>query len=258
MSGLKILLLTSAQDDFQFFQYFPQSYEQPYKVNELLLYTKYFKNCGKGCLISKDKIYFYKTFTPNLENNANQNKKKIFLFFYCDTYYNQKYIDEFTDNIFELLELDVFNENVLKKKIVKTIDELFDIYKNIDNKEEIYKEYVNDIMKNGKEEYNSGSNNTSMDSQLSYNKNKSMTRNRENSLMSIRNTNLMENMENIEMVKINELDTDLTMIFKSNKYDNYFMKLKIYKKIKLINLVIFAVIGIVIYCLIPVAVKNKK
>ena len=113
-------------------------------------------------------------------------------------------------------------------------------------------------MKNGKEEYNNGSNNTSMDSQLSYNKNKSMTRNRENSLMSIRNTNLMENMENIEMVKINELDTDLTMIFKSNKYDNYFMKLKIYKKIKLINLVIFAVIGIVIYCLIPVAVKNKK
>ena len=43
--------------------------------------------------------------------------------------------------------------------------------------------------------------------------------------MSIRNTNLMENMENLEMVKINELDTDLTKYFfvKKNFLLNIFL-----------------------------------
>ena len=50
MSGLKLLLMISAQDDFHFIHYFPQSYEQPYKVNELVLYTKFFKKCGKFCV----------------------------------------------------------------------------------------------------------------------------------------------------------------------------------------------------------------
>ena len=204
MSGLKVLLMTSAQDDFHFYHYFPQSYEQPYKVNELLLYSNYFKNCGKGCLISKDKIYFYKTFKPDMESNLNKNKKKIFLFFYCDSDYKQKYIDEFTNNIFELLELDVFDENNLKKKIADAINDLFDIYKNIENKEEIYKEYVNNIMKNGKDDINNGSNNSSMNIDFSFSKNimdTKASRKRENSLMSIRNSN-QNFVEDIEMVKM--------------------------------------------------------
>jgi hypothetical protein len=259
MSGLKVLLMTSAQDDFHFYHYFPQSYEQPYKVNELLLYSNYFKNCGKGCLISKDKIYFYKTFKPDMESNLNKNKKKIFLFFYCDSDYKQKYIDEFTNNIFELLELDVFDENNLKKKIADAINDLFDIYKNIENKEEIYKEYVNNIMKNGKDDINNGSNNSSMNIDFSFSKNimdTKASRKRENSLMSIRNSN-QNFVEDIEMVKINEFDTDLTMMFKTNKYDNFFLKIKLYKKMKIINIVIFGVIAIVLYILIPFAKNNR-
>lgn len=249
--------MISAQDDFNFMHYFPESYEQPYKVNELVLYTKFFKKCGKGCLICKDRIYFYKTYIPNIENNANNNKKKIFLFFYCDLSYNQKYIDEFTENIFDLLELDVYEENnTLKKKISKVINNLFDIYQNITNKEEIYHEYVNNIMKNAIEEKND--NNTSFGSDSSFTRKRvdlRIFRKRENSLSSLRGSNLLAN---IEMVKINENDTDLTMMFKANKYDYVYTKLKNYKKVKLINIIIFGIIGLVMYCLIPISFRNKS
>ena len=258
MSELKLLLMISAQDDFQFIQYFPQSYEQPYKVNELLLYSKFFKKCGKGCLISKDKIYFYKTYVPNIENIPNNNKKRIFLFFYCDLSYKQKYIDEFTENIYDLLDLDAFNEenNTLKKKISKIINDLFEIYKNVNNKEEIYHEYVNNLMRNARED-NSDSHNSSMGSDSSFTRKRidsRFFRKRENSLGSLRGSNLLEN---IEMVKINENDTDLTMMFKTNKYDYVYKKLKNFKKIKIINIIIFGIIGLVMICLIPILFKDK-
>ena len=257
MSSLKVLLLISAQDDFHFIHYFPSSYEQPYKVNELILYTKFFKNCGKGALITKDNIYYYKTYIPNIENNINSDKKKIFLFFYCESNYQQKYIDEFTDNIFDLFELEqeIFEGNNMKKKISKIINELFDIYKSIINKEEIYKEYVNNIMKNAREE-SFGSNNSSSDNEVSFHRNRIDTRisgNSSNSLKSIRGSNLLEN---IEMVKINEYDNDLAKMFKVNKYDYISKKIERYKKIKIINMIIFGVLGLVMFCLIPVSVKS--
>ena len=145
----------------------------------------------------------------------------------------------------------------MKKKIADAINDLFDIYKNIENKEEIYKEYVNNIMKNGKDDINNGSNNSSMNIDFSFSKNimdTKASRKRENSLMSIRNSN-QNFVEDIEMVKINEFDTDLTMMFKTNKYDNFFLKIKLYKKMKIINIVIFGVIAIVLYILIPFAKK---
>ena len=258
MSGLKLLLMISAQDDFEFIHYFPQSYQQPYKVNELVLYTKFFKKCGKGCLISKDRIYFYKTYIPNMENNANNNKKRIFLFFYCDLTYKKKYIDEFSENIFDILDLDVFNENnTLKKKISNIINDLFEIYRNVNNKEEIYHEYVNNLMKNAREE-NGDSNNTSIGSENSFTRKRNdsrIFRKRENSLGSLRGSNFLD--ENIEMVKINESDNDLTMMFKTNKYDYVYTKLKNYKKNKIINIIIFGIIGLVMFCLIPISFKDK-
>ena len=64
--------------------------------------------------------------------------------------------------------MDIFEDNILNKKIEETINELFDLYKNINNKEEIYKEYVNNIMKNGKEDIKDA--NLSMDIDLLFNK----------------------------------------------------------------------------------------
>lgn len=260
MSGLQILLMMNVQEEHPFIQCFPQSYGQSNIINELIIISQYFKNCGKGCLLNKDKKYYYKTYIPNIENNnnLNYNKSKIFLLFYCDSYYNQKYIDLFTNNIFVLLESEAFdNNNKLQKNISNAINDLFDIYKDINNKEEIYNEYVNNIVKkalsNNNENDNiidfidTGSAKKRIDSRSFIKR-----ENSGNSLMSLRRESTMSLIENIEMVKYNENDTDLTLIFKSSKNNYYFMIMKLYKKIKTINLIIFSILGVILLILLVI------
>ena len=253
MSGLQVLLMIGCQDDFPFFQYFPRSYEQPHIINELLIISRFFKNYGKGCLLNKNKIYFYKTYIPNADNNIINTNKKIFLLFLCDTYYKKKYIDEFTINIFNLLEKDVFENNKLKRNIENTINDLFDIYKTINNKEDIYQEYVKNLMNSVMEDNNSRENNTSFDiDTLTRKRIDSEFIRKSESLKSIRNNSRI--MENIEMVKITENDTDLAMMFKTDKYNHYSMKMRLYKKIKIINIIIFSIIGLFIFILFTIPI----
>ncbi len=73
-----------------------------------------------------------------------------------------------------------------------------------------------------------------------------------NSLMSLRRESTMSLIENIEMVKYNENDTDLTLIFKSSKNNYYFMIMKLYKKIKTINLIIFSILGVILLILLVI------
>lgn len=251
MPGLEVLLMVSIQDDSQFLQYFPKNYEKPYIINELLLITKFFKKCGKGCLLSKDNYYFYYTYTSSYDPNISKSQKRIFLLFYCESFYKQKYLEEFTNNIFILLDNEIIQENKLKKKISNQINDLFDIYKNINNKENIYHEYVKNIMKADTDE-NNLSNNTSLDSEDSLRK-----RIRENSLMTIKGGNKSTIIEDIEMVKMSERATDLTIIFKEDKFSFFYLNMKKYKKIRIINIIIFSVIAITMYCLIPLSFKDK-
>ena len=255
MQGLEVLLMVSTQDDSQFLQYFPKNYEKPYIINELLLIAKFFKKCGKGCLLSKDSQYFYSTYTPSYEPNLIKNQKSIFLLFYCESFYKQKYLEEFTNNIFDLLDNEIIQENKLKKKISKKINDLFDIYKNINNKEEIYHEYVKNIMKTDIDE-NNLSNNTSLDSGYSLRKRMDSRIQRENSLITIKGGNKSTIIGDIEMIKVTERDTDLTIMFKEDKFSFYYSKLKKYKKIRIINIIIFSIIAAVMLYL-PFSFKDK-
>ena len=256
--SIEVLLMKSVEEEFPFVQYFPNSYEKSYIITELLILSKIFKNCGKGCLINKDKIYFYKTYIPNMENMINKTKRKIFLLFYCDSSYKQKYIDEFTNNIFDLLEKDVFEDNKLKKNIIKTINDLFDIYKNIKDKDEIYGEYVSNIMKSSMEELNDGDNSLKKSDSLNSRRriDSIFIRNRESSLMSIKADYKPLLSENNEMIKISEYDSDLTMVFKGDKYNYFYNKMKLIKKIKLINIYIFISITIILIPIYIIVINN--
>jgi len=254
---MQVLLMKSLEEEFSFIQYFPNSYEKSYIVTELLILSKIFKNCGKGCLINKDKIYFYKTYIPNMENMINNTKKKILLLFYCDSSYKQKYIDEFTNNIFDLLERDVFENNKLKKNITKTISDLFDIYKNINNKDEIYGEYVSNIMKNSMEELNGRDSSLLKSDTLNSRRriDSRFIRNRESSLMSIKADYKLPLSDNNEMIKISEYDSDLTLIFKGDKYNYFYNKMKVIKKIKLINIGIFISLTLILIPIYIIVIK---
>ena len=65
MSVINALLITSAQDEFPVIQYFPLNYDDKKSIIELLTIAKYFKNCGKGFLQHKNKLFYYKTYIPN-------------------------------------------------------------------------------------------------------------------------------------------------------------------------------------------------
>jgi hypothetical protein len=262
MSGLEILLMMNVQNEQQFIQCFPPVYGQSNIINELIILSKFFKNCGKGCLLNKDKKYYYRTYIPNMEKdiNLNSNNSKIFLLFYCTSDYNPKYIDIFTDNIFVLLESGAFennNSNKLKKNISKAINDLFDIYKDINNKEEIYTEYVNNIVKKALNNDSESDILTDSNDTGSFKKRRRIDsrffrkrENSENSLMSLRADSNASLIENIEMVKYNENDTDLTIIFKRDKSNFFLMLMKLYQKIKIINIIIFSILGVILLILI--------
>ena len=66
MSGLDSLLLTGIDDEFPLTKFFPLNYKNQNALTELLILTKSFKNCGKGSLQNKNKIFYYRTYIPNL------------------------------------------------------------------------------------------------------------------------------------------------------------------------------------------------
>lgn len=130
MSGLKLFLLTSAKDDFKYCQHFPLNFKDKYIISELVIISKHFKKCGKGTLINEKKIFYYRTYFPR--NEMDKRKKKMFLLFYCDNTYKEKNIEDFTKEIFSLLERSSsFDKNNLGKETNSQINKLFKKYKNI-------------------------------------------------------------------------------------------------------------------------------
>ena len=71
-------------------------------------------------------------------------------------------------------------------------------------------------------------------------------RNRESSLMSIKADYKPPLSDNNEMIKISEYDSDLTLIFKGDKYNYFYNKMKVIRKIKFINIGIFIAIILIL------------
>ena len=103
---------------------------------------------------------------------------------------------------------------------------------------------------------NNLSNNTSLDSGYSLRKRMDSRIQRENSLITIKGGNKSTIIGDIEMIKVTERDTDLTIMFKEDKFSFYYSKLKKYKKIRIINIIIFSIIAAVMLYL-PFSFKDK-
>ncbi len=148
MSGLNCLLLTGIDDEFPLTKFFPLNYENRNALTELLILTKSFKNCGKGSLQNKNKIFYYRTYIPSLpvqEDNSSVshsfsdyyiysydcNKKKFFLIYYCDLYYKKKDIDGLTNKIMKVLDNNAFDGHDLKREASNQINSLFEQYQKL-------------------------------------------------------------------------------------------------------------------------------
>jgi len=149
MSGLNSLLLTGIDDEIPLTKFFPLNYENISALTELLILSKSFKNCGKGSLQNKNKIFYYRTYIPTLpvqdDNNSSVshsfsdyyvysydcNNKKFFLMFYCDLNYKKKDIDSLTSKIMKVLDNNAFEGHDLKREASNQINSLFEQYQKL-------------------------------------------------------------------------------------------------------------------------------
>ena len=155
MSELKALLLTSINDIIPLTQYFPLNYDDNKSIAELLKIAKYFKNCGKGSLQHKNKLFYYRAYIPALNvgeeslskkssftdfftSSFNSANKKVFIIFLCDINYKKKNIDLLTKKIYEILDEGAFEKQDLKKESTRRINFLYEQYQNLSQNSDRY------------------------------------------------------------------------------------------------------------------------
>lgn len=276
MSGLEILLMTGIDDEFPFTKFFPLDYSDKKILAELLIIAENFKHCGKGRLQHKNKIFYYRTYTPTLptydDNSKSESKsfsdfyvysydcskKKFFFIFSCDLNYKPKDIDNFTDEIFEVLDKGAFDGHELKKDVTLQINNLFEKYKKL---------FPNLSSYNQLTEFNAINNSIDSigdnNSIGSINKKYSITKKRIDPRMNIikrkKDTNDNASVDIDDLTTIKEDDTDLSIMFKQNLDDNlYLPQVKKWKTIKIVNIILCgSLLVIMIILLILFIILNK-
>lgn len=129
MAEIKLFLLSSIfENEYNINQFFPLENHDQDTSSELLKIKKYFKNCGDGCLQTKDFKYYYKTFVPFVKNYQN-----FFLLFYCTNSYSEKNIDKLCEELFYILDDEPIEETELKSSAKSEINKLFLQYQHLSN-----------------------------------------------------------------------------------------------------------------------------
>lgn len=251
MSQLKALLMTSIQDILPLTQYFPLNYNDNKSIADLLLISKILKNCGKGCFQYSNKLFYYKTYFPNLseyKENTNSslsqsnsdyfiysldcNKKNFFFLFYCDLNYKQEIIDDLANEIFEIFDKGAFDGHQLKQTSRDEINRIFEGYQKLYPKFE--KHNLLNIIENLDERNNDN-----------FKKNKNNNRKKRfDSRIVLPQMGKSKNFQEVsadidDITSIKNNDTNLSMMFRYNINENDFIyKEKEYKKIKIWNIVL--------------------
>lgn len=256
MAGLKLLIITSAQDNYFFYQHFPTNFNDRYILSELVLISKHFKKCGKGVLINENKYFYYKTYFP--EDEHDPLKKKLFLLYYCDSTYKQKHIDDFSTEIFSLLDdVSNFERDNLTRQIKSPISKLFDKYQNLNRF--IYVSNMNDLSlsednyirsvtyeKIKKVDDSRGSELSERGDDSLYGRERKMSQRKridsrfyfsyQGSKKKMYRKSLDSHNNGLDMIKSVGADTELTLLFKQDDAINYWTKIKPWRTIKKIDI----------------------
>ena len=252
MSGLEAFLICDVDDELPFNKIFPLYYNDQNNLTELLIISQNFKNCGKGSLQHKNKIFYYRTYIPTLtkaEVNSISNesisdyfiysydssRKKFFLLFLCDTKYKQKYIDAFTTEIFEILDNNAFQGHEIKNECCHMINTLFEKYKKIEPNLEMINPLteINSI-NNSDDSLNDSSSNSSK-------KRAKRNKKRIDSRMVLpkQKKKSATSIDIDDLTTLKESDTDLSLMFKK-KFDKdlFLPRVNKWKSIKIINIIL--------------------
>ena len=93
MSRLNALLISSIEYALPINVYFPSNYQDKNSITDLLIISNNFKNCGKGSIQHNNKIFYYRTYIPNLlgeqESESFSNSYSDYFIFSLDCNKNQ-------------------------------------------------------------------------------------------------------------------------------------------------------------------------
>ena len=265
---LEAFLLTWIDNLIPITKCFPQYYSNKKNLAELLIITKSFLDCGKGSLQHKNKIFYYRTYLQQgqnddsnsnsnneiITNSSNFNIKKVFILFLCDINYKKKYIDILTKKIYEILDEGAFENKDLKDDSLRKINFLFEQYQNIRiNSEQLIP--LKDLKTNNNIIDNDTKNNNIINNSQD-NNNYIETRKRTSSriIWSKVNKNKASQLGSIDindLTSIKESESDLSIMLKQSLDQNLsFSKMKKMRSIKKINMILCIVLFIISLVLI--------
>ena len=282
MPGLEAILLTWIDELFPITKYFPQGYSNKKNLAELLIVTKSLIECGKGTLQHKNKIFYYRTYSPppspddssskksssfseNNSSSVNSINKKVFLLILCDINYKKKHIDSLTKKIFEILDEGAFEKQDLKSESTRRINFLYEQYQNPETNCDKYIP-LNEIATSS-DNINNDNNilipddknendllaenliNTSANSMNSLKKRSNSSR-----IIWSKNTKSKTQMVSIDindLTSIKENKSDLSIIFKQSLDENLnYSQMRKMKSIKKINIILCSVLFVISLVLI--------
>ena len=258
MSGLEALLITSIDDEIPLNKFFPFDYSDQVGITELTIISQYFKQCGKGSLQHKNKIFYYRTYIPALtkiDSNSisnesfsdyfiysyNSHKKRYFVIFLCDLKYKMKNIDNLTNDIFAILDNKGFEGREIKTESCSQINSLFIEYKKVEPNKGKINQLIELSPISPINSSDDSINNSNSSKENMINKKISKSKKRIDSRMvlpKIKKANTVSaDIDDITTVK--ESETDLSIMFKNN-YDKdlYIPQVNKWKSIKIVNIVL--------------------
>ena len=271
MSRLEALLLTSIDDEIPLTKIYPLEYSNYNIIVELKIIAENFKNCGKGSLQHKNRIFYYRTYIPTLpkgDGNSVSNesfsdyfiysydckKKKFFLLILCDLKYKLQNVDNLTISIFDILD-NAFEGHELKQESSHKINTLFLQYKKlqlnlgeyvqlkdiVDIKNDDSINSINSLNKNPLNEGNKSNKESKakkrLDSRMIFPKVKKSN----SSAISV---------DIDDLTSVKESDTELSIMFKRNfELDFELPEVNKWKKIKFLNIILCSVLLVIIVIL---------
>ena len=273
MSGLEALLITSIDSDIPLNKFFPFDYSDQNGLTELMIISQYFKQCGKGSLQHKNKIFYYRTYIPTLikaDSNSISNesfsdyfiysydshKKRYFVIYLCDLNYKIKNIDNLTIEIFAVLDNKAFEGHEIKRESCDQINALFMEYKKLEpNLGKINQLTELNSINNTDDSIN---NNSSSSNDNTKNKKLSKSKKRIDSRMVLpkikKSATISEDIDDITTVR--ESETDLSVMF-NNKFDKdlYIPQVNKWKSIKIIDISLCLALFIIMLTLFILYIK---
>lgn len=258
---LKMITIVGINDE-AINEHFPLNSKSKDVINEMSLISKCFKKQGRGSIQTKDNLYFYRTYTQEISNN--EEDEKIFILMYTDSKYPSDIANKCLDEIIATFSEKSFELSALSKETKNEINNIFKTYEDGNNSKLFLRktESQSQIKKMDKSDDNvEGTLSLSYEAELK--KAKQSSKNKEIKIERESNNNPIFNLGEESEIKVensqtnirsSEIENDVDMTAMFLQENTVLIKVKRWRKIKVLYIIICIILALLAYALIPILV----